>query len=74
MSNRTASLQGRFGKRIKMLQESRQWGSTHLAIQRGAAKGTLLEIEKGRADLRLRTIAALAGSFGKTWSELLRGI
>lgn len=70
----TASLQARFGKRIKMLRESRQWSFTYLAVHSGIAKSTLLEIEKGRADLRLRTIAALAGSFGMTLSELLRGI
>ena len=32
------------------------------------------EVESGRTEPRLNTIAALAGSFGKTLSELLRGL
>jgi len=56
------------------LRESHGWSFTYLAIHSGVAKSTLLEIEKGRADVWLSTIAALAGSFGKTVSELLRGI
>jgi len=56
------------------LRESHGWSFTYLAIHSGVAKSTLLEIEKGRADVRLSTIAALAGSFVKTVSELLRGI
>jgi len=67
-------LQSRFGLRVRRLRESHGWSFTYLAIHSGVAKSTLLEIEKGRADVRLSTIAALAGSFGKTVSELLRGI
>ena len=68
------SLQVRFGQRIRRLREARGWSFTYLSVHSGVAKSTLLEVEKGRADLRLSTIAALAGSFDKTLSELLRGI
>jgi len=36
--------------------------------------GTLLELEKGRTEPRLNTIAALAGSFDKSISELFKGL
>lgn len=68
------SLQARFGRRIKQLREGRGWSFTYLAVHSGIAKSTLLELEKGRAEARLNTIAALAGSFGKTVSELFRGL
>jgi DNA-binding XRE family transcriptional regulator len=38
------------------------------------AKNTIVEVESGRTEPRLNTIAVLAGSFGKTLSELLRGL
>jgi DNA-binding XRE family transcriptional regulator len=38
------------------------------------AKSTLLELEKGRTEARLNTIAALAGSFDKSISELFKGL
>jgi DNA-binding XRE family transcriptional regulator len=67
-------LQVRFGLRVRRLREAQGWSFTYLAVHSGIAKSTLLEIEKGRADVRLSTTAALAGSFGKTVSELLRGM
>jgi transcriptional regulator with XRE-family HTH domain len=73
-SGQSQSLQARFGRRIKQLRERRGWSFTYLAVHSGIAKSTLLELEKGRAEARLNTIAALAGSFGKTVSELFRGL
>ena len=70
----TSSLQIRFGQRIRRLRESRGWSFTYLAIHSGVAKSTLLELEKGRTDARLNTIAALAGSFDKSISELFKGL
>jgi transcriptional regulator with XRE-family HTH domain len=68
------SLQARFGQRVRKLREARGWSFTYLAVHSGIAKSTLLELEKGRTEARLNTVAALAGSFGKTLSELFRGL
>jgi transcriptional regulator with XRE-family HTH domain len=70
----TSSLQTRFGQRIRRLREARGWSFTYLAIHSGVAKSTLLELEKGRTEARLNTIAALAGSFDKSISELFKGL
>jgi transcriptional regulator with XRE-family HTH domain len=70
----SASLQIRFGRRIKQLREERGWTFTYLAVHSGVAKSTLLELEKGRNEPRLNTIAALAGSFEKSISELFKGL
>jgi len=69
-----SSLQIRFGQRIRRLRESRGWSFTYLSVHSGVAKSTLLELEKGRTEARLNTIAALAGSFDKSISELFKGL
>jgi DNA-binding XRE family transcriptional regulator len=68
------SLQERFGQRIRRLRESRKWSYTYFAVHSGLAKNTIVEVEAGRTEPRLTTIATLAQSFNKTMSELLRGL
>lgn len=68
------SLQVRFGMRIKRLRQSRGWSFTYLAVHSGLAKNTVVEVEAGRTEARLNTIAAFAGAFDKTMGELLRGL
>jgi transcriptional regulator with XRE-family HTH domain len=68
------SLQVRFGLRIRRLRQARGWSFTYLAEHSGLAKNTIVEVEGGRSEARLNTIAALAGSFDRTLSELLRGL
>src|SRR5580700_5085403 len=65
------SLQVRFGLRIRRLRQARGWSFTYLAEHSGLAKNTIVEVEGGRSEARLNTIAALAGSFDRTLSELL---
>ena len=74
MAREHQSLQARFGERVKRLREARGWSFTYLSVHSGLAKNTIVEVESGRTEPRLNTIAALAGSFGKTLSELLRGL
>jgi DNA-binding XRE family transcriptional regulator len=74
MAREHQSLQIRFGQRIKRLREARGWSFTYLSVHSGLAKNTIVEVEGGRTEPRLNTVAALAGSFGKTLSELLRGL
>ena len=45
-----------------------------ISVHSGLAKNTIVEVESGRTEPRLNTVAALAGSFGKSLSELLRGL
>jgi len=73
-SRRAQSLQARFGQRVKRLREARGWSFTYLSVHSGLAKNTIVEVESGGTEPRLNMIAALAGSFGKTLSELLRGL
>jgi putative transcriptional regulator len=68
------SLQVRFGLRIKRLRQARGWSFTYLAVHSGLAKNTVFEVERGRTEARLNTIAAFAGAFDKTLGELLRGL
>jgi len=74
MTQTPQSLQVRFGQRVKRLREARGWSFTYLSVHSGLAKNTIVEVESGRTEPRLNTIAALAGSFGKTLAELLRGL
>ena len=74
MAQISQSLQVRFGQRVRRLREARGWSFTYLSVHSGLAKNTIVEVESGRTEPRLNTIAALAGSFGKTLSELLRGL
>jgi transcriptional regulator with XRE-family HTH domain len=70
----TLSLQVRLGQKINRLRKSRGWSFIDLAIDSGIARSTLQEVVKGTNDARLNTIAALAGSFGMTLSELFKGL
>jgi transcriptional regulator with XRE-family HTH domain len=74
MAREHQSLQVRFGQRVKRLREARGWSFMYLSVHSGLAKNTIVEVESGRTEPRLNTIAVLAGSFGKTLSELLRGL
>ncbi len=70
----TQSLQVRLGQKINRLRKARSWTLIDLADNSGIARSTLQEVVKGSADARLNTIAALAGSFGMTLSELFKGL
>jgi transcriptional regulator with XRE-family HTH domain len=48
------SLQMRFGMRIKRLRQSRGWSFTYLAVVSGLAKNTVVEVESGRTEARLK--------------------
>ena len=74
MGGEHQSLQARFGQRVKRLRKARGWSFTYLSVHSGLAKNTIIGVESGQTEPRLNTISALAGSFGKTMSELLRGL
>ena len=74
MAQTPQSLQVRFGQRVKRLREARGWSFTYLSVHSGLSKNTIVEVESGRTEPRLNTIAALAGSFDRTISELMRGL
>jgi len=70
----TESLHVRLGQKINRLRMARGWSFIDLAVESGIARSTLQEVVKGSSDARLNTIDALAGSFGMTLSELLKGL
>jgi transcriptional regulator with XRE-family HTH domain len=74
MGREHQSLQARFGQRVKRLRQARGWSFTYLSVHSGLSKNTIVGVESGKTEPRLTTISALAGSFGKTMSELLRGL
>ncbi len=71
------SLQVRFPQRVKRLREARGWSFTYLSVHSGLAKNTSVEVESGRTEPRLNTIAGCPGlsisPYETTGCPVLRG-
>lgn len=63
-----------FGRRIRKLRQQRDWKLVDLAAHSGYGRVFLTNLENGKHEPKLSTIKALAGSFGITASQLLKGI
>lgn len=64
----------RFGERIRRLRIERGWGQAELAAESGVGRQYISQIENGRREPCLGVMEALAGSFGKTIAQLMRGV
>jgi len=62
MAHEAQSLAREIRPRVKRLREARGWSFTYLSVQSGLAKDTIGEVESGRTEPRLNTLAGLAGS------------
>lgn len=62
------------GKRIRDLRKKRGWRQIDLAEQSGIHEVHISDLERGVREVGLRHLAALAGAFGLSLSEFLKGI
>lgn len=63
-----------FGERIRELRKRRGWRQIDLAEEAGIHENYISDLELGRKEICLRTLATLAGALGLSTAELLRGI
>lgn len=59
-----------FGARLKQLRRSRGWRQIDLARHAEMNRNHLSDIERGKADIQLTTMARLAKALGKDLGEL----
>lgn len=64
----------RLGRRLRKLRSDHGWSQAYLAEDSGIGRVHISELENGKREAGLRTLEALAGSFGISLSELLRGL
>jgi transcriptional regulator with XRE-family HTH domain len=62
------------GKRIRDLRKKHGWRQIDLAQQAGIHEVHISDLERGAREVGLRHLAALAGAFGLSLSEFLKGI
>lgn len=67
-------LQLSFGKRCRALRKRRKLSQLDMVRQFDVSLSHYQKIERGDLDVRLSTAKKLAGCFGITLSELLRGV
>lgn len=62
------------GKRIRQFRKDRGWRQLDLATEAGINENYVSDLELGRKEPCLRTLATLAKAFGIKLEELLRGV
>ena len=62
------------GKRIRQFRKDRGWRQLDLATEAGINENFVSDLELGRKEPCLRTLATVANAFGIKLDELLRGI
>ena len=62
------------GKRVRELRRERGWRQIDLAQHSGMAESYLSYVENGTKEVCLRNLEALARSFEKSLSDLLKGL
>jgi len=62
------------GKRIRKLRLARGWRQLDLAEQAGINENYVSDLELGRKEVCLRTLATISRAFEMKLSELLRGV
>lgn len=64
-------IQEKFGKRIQQIRTERKFSKTYLADILDMERVSLTNIEKGKRNVTLKTLTALANALGVTMSFLL---
>jgi len=64
----------RFGRRLRELRDARGWSQDYLAETSGIGRTHISQLENGRREAGLRMVETLAGAFGVTAAELLKGV
>ncbi|MFP5205904.1 MAG: helix-turn-helix domain-containing protein [Acidobacteriota bacterium] len=62
------------GKRIRQLRTERDWRQIDLAEHAGVHENYISDLEKGRKEICLRTLQAIASAFDLSMADLLKGI
>jgi XRE family transcriptional regulator, regulator of sulfur utilization len=62
------------GRRIRKLREKRGWYQEDLAAHSGLNRVAISRLECGKQEAKLKTLQTLAGSFGLTMAQLLKGL
>lgn len=65
-----SAIQRAFGDRVRALRNERRWTQEHLVDRTGLDRAYLSEIENGRRNPSLTTIARLATAFGVEITDL----
>lgn len=63
-----------FGERIRELRKRRGWRQIDLAEETGIHENYVSDLEAGKKEICLRTLQTLAGAFGLSAAELLKGV
>lgn len=67
----TDGLSEQFGPRIKAARQSRGLTQAELATIAGLTRSSIANLEAGRQEIPVRTLAAIAGALGETVASLL---
>lgn len=59
-----------FGKRARALRDERGWSLSEMAAHSGLGRATLYRVERGD-NIRLSTVAKVAGAFGTDAAQML---
>ena len=62
------------GRRIRELRMARNWRQIDLAEQADINENYVSDLEIGKKEICLRMLQAVAGAFGLTVAELMRGV
>lgn len=65
------SFKTELGERIRKLREAKKFGVREFALLADIEHHQLINIEKGRVDMRISTLRKIAGSLSMTLSELV---
>lgn len=68
------NIASRFGARLRRLRLKRGWNQVDLAAHSGIGRTFISNMENGKHEPRLQTLADLAATFDMSISQLMRGL
>jgi transcriptional regulator with XRE-family HTH domain len=64
----------RFGNRVRKLRKDRGWRQIDLAVHAGISQNHICDLERGQAEIGLKTLELVAKALDTTPSEILKGL
>jgi transcriptional regulator with XRE-family HTH domain len=64
----------RFGENVRRARKERCWSQEYLALKTGLAMAQISRIERGKREIRLRTLIRLLDAFDAPPEVLLEGV
>jgi DNA-binding Xre family transcriptional regulator len=74
LGNKEVKQKHSVGERVRLLRQGRGWTQRQLEQRSGLERAFLSRLENGRTDLTLSSLEKIAGAFGLSVSELLKGL